>query len=348
MSGMKITNNAVHSIRRQLKVKDRRNVFLASISIGFCSAILLAIFDLGYQIPILDRAINGGIMGTLISGFYLLFTIEVLRKPKMRKLRYSYLVCLSFFALVMITVLVHSVVGYFRFREHAISSHSFIVSILISMGFAFLVTLVETVRQFSGKSVIKNVLLGRYYHAKQEDLIFLFIDLRSSTSLAEQLGSEKFFNFLNEFHSTVEDCVRGCSGTIYKYLGDGQIVIWPGDKADLAFEMNLILQKEIQILQSRILKLYGQPMVFTAGLHRGPVLIGEIGTEKREIGYWGNTINTAQRIQALCKENETTMMMSEDFYNSLSPQAYENASLEKITGVFLKGKSSAINLYKVH
>lgn len=334
-------------IQQQLRRRDRIHVLVVSLIIGVASAILVSFIDFGYPLSAIERFINGFIIGTFISLIYLTTSVEILRKRKFRRIRYPYFVILSFLSLLTSTLFVHGVVGFFTFREYLFHRQSLIITILISIGFATLVTLMDTIRQFSGKSVIRNVLLGRYYQAKQEDLVFLFIDLKSSTPLAEKLGSEKFFKLLNEFHSTVEDCARYWGGTIYKYLGDGQIVIWPSDQADQSFQMILSLSEELQGLQSRVVDEHQHLMTFTAGLHRGATLVGEIGNERREIGYWGDTVNTTQRIQSVCKEHDAEILTSEEFFKALSPSMQKLAPCEKILGINLRGKSTLINLYKI-
>jgi adenylate cyclase len=335
------------SIQKQLRRKDRIQVLTVSLIIGVTSALLVFFIDFGYPLSANERLTSGFIMGTFISLIYLTISIEILRKRKFRRIRYPYFVILSFLSLMMSTLFVHAIVGVISFRDYLFDQRSLMITILMSIGFATLVTLIDTIRQFSGKSVIRNVLLGRYYHAKQEDLVFLFIDLKSSTPLAEKLGSETFFKLLNEFHSTVEDCARFWGGTIYKYLGDGQIVIWPSNQADHSFQMILSLRNEFQELQGRAVGEYQYLKSFTAGLHRGPTLVGEIGNERREIGYWGDTVNTAQRIQSACKEHDTEILMSEEFFKILSPSIQRLVPSERILGVNLRGKTTPINLYKI-
>jgi adenylate cyclase len=190
------------------------------------------------------------------------------------------------------------------------------------------------------------VLLGKYHQAKTEDIAILFIDLKSSTSLAELLGSDRFFNFLNEFHSLVEDFVRLSGGTIYKYLGDGQIVIWETKHLNDAFKMIMNLSSTLNSLQEGIIKEYHHPMQFTAGLHCGPTLVGEIGFERREIGYWGTTINIAQRIQSACKEHDATFLLSEDVYSKLDRVHQNLPNLKRLQDVKLRGLKSTQNLYR--
>jgi adenylate cyclase len=47
--------------------------------------------------------------------------------------------------------------------------------------------------------VLVRVLLGRYHHPRREDLVFMFLDLKGSTSIAERLSKEAYYSFVNDF-----------------------------------------------------------------------------------------------------------------------------------------------------
>jgi class 3 adenylate cyclase len=49
---------------------------------------------------------------------------------------------------------------------------------------------------------------------------------------------------------------------------------------------------------------------FRAGLHCGPVLVGELGFVKKEIALIGDTMNTTQRIQDACREANCRVLVS--------------------------------------
>lgn len=335
------------AVQKSLRLKDRAYVLGISVVIGlFCGLFLSAFNITGIRLSVAERFINGMLIGTLIPSMYLLFSIEILRRPYFRKKPYLYLVISSFFALVLITLFVHLLVGSVSFRDQVLSTQGLLTSIVMSLILASFTTVVETIRRFSGKSVVTKVLLGTYHQARQEDVVILFIDLKSSTTLAESLGTDRFFDFINEFHSIVEDFVRFNDGTIYKYLGDGQIVIWPIQKVDSATKMVLDLSSGLSVLQERINRDYGHTMQFTAGLHCGPVLVGEIGIERREIGYWGNTMNTAQRIQSACRDYGATFLLSENLVSQLSSVTQQTSKFKLIENVQLRGLKTHINLYK--
>lgn len=77
-----------------------------------------------------------------------------------------------------------------------------------------------------GPGVFKDFLLGRYFHPKKEERIFMFIDIRSATTIAEGIGEEKYFNFLKDFFRDITPAIIYTRGEIYQYVGDEMVVSW--------------------------------------------------------------------------------------------------------------------------
>ena len=55
------------------------------------------------------------------------------------------------------------------------------------------------VNELLGPGVLFAFVAGRYYHPRLEERVLLFIDMRSSTAIAERLGEVRFLDFLNLF-----------------------------------------------------------------------------------------------------------------------------------------------------
>ena len=82
-----------------------------------------------------------------------------------------------------------------------------------------------------------------------------------------------------------------------------------------------------------------------AGLHRGPVVTGEIGTVKHEIAYLGDTLNTAARIEQACREFQRPFLASSDVIQALELSAGFEA--ESLGPIELRGVESSVELFAV-
>src|SRR6476659_9187480 len=77
-----------------------------------------------------------------------------------------------------------------------------------------------------GHGVLNNFFTGKYHTPKVEERIFMFLDMKSSTTIAENLGHVKYFEMLRDYYSDLSDPVIKYSGEIYQYVGDEIIVSW--------------------------------------------------------------------------------------------------------------------------
>lgn len=88
-------------------------------------------------------------------------------------------------------------------------------------------TIVRLVNQKYGPGVFRDFLLGRYFRPRREDRVFMFLDLRGSTAIAERLGEERYFRLLQDVFRDVTPAILAARGQIYQYVGDEIVVSWP-------------------------------------------------------------------------------------------------------------------------
>ena len=200
-----------------------------------------------------------------------------------------------------------------------------------------------------GPGVFKDFLLGRYFRPRREDRIFMFLDLRSSTTIAEKLGEEKYFEFLKNVFSDVTPSILFSKGEIYQYVGDEIIVSW---KTEKGLENTNCINCFIEIKKALLKKsenyknAYGILPEFKAGLHYGHVMAGEIGVVKRDITFLGDVLNTAARIQGKCNEMGVDILLSQHLLKELNLS--ENIFNPKEMGnILLRGKKESLTLYTV-
>lgn len=199
-----------------------------------------------------------------------------------------------------------------------------------------------------GPGNFRNLLLGRYFHPREEERIFMFLDIRSSTTIAEKLGDRQFFSFIHDFINDATEPILYTKGEIYQYIGDEIIVSWKMENG--LEDANCIacffeVQAAMQRASKHYLKNYGQIPEFKAGLHFGSVISGEIGAVKKEIVFYGDVLNTASRIQSECNKHELDLLLSDELLGLLNlPMEYKAKSIGKIQ---LRGKAEGIGLSTV-
>ncbi len=198
-----------------------------------------------------------------------------------------------------------------------------------------------------GPGVFKDFLLGRYFHPKKEERIFMFLDLRSSTSIAENLGEERYFNFLKEVFNYATPSILNAKGEIYQYVGDEIVVSWKVDSGTEnanCVECFFNIQRALNDKADYFDRQYHVKPEFKAGLHYGYAMTGEIGLVKRDIAFSGDVMNTTSRIQDKCNELGVNILISKYLLDKLNlrPDQYNP---REVGDMMLRGKQQKVMLY---
>ncbi len=201
-----------------------------------------------------------------------------------------------------------------------------------------------------GPGVFRDFLLGKYFHPKREERIFMFMDLRSSTMIAEKLGEQRYFNFIKDVFQHATSSILDAKGEIYQYVGDEIVISWKMhegiDKAN-CLHCFFSIQEALRHKVSYYRETYdGTIPEFKAGLHYGYVMAGEIGVVKREIAFSGDVLNTASRIQENCNMLGVDILFSNYLLDKLFLQP-DGLVPRKMGDLELRGKKQKVTLYTV-
>jgi adenylate cyclase len=182
-------------------------------------------------------------------------------------------------------------------------------SFALSLGYNLLLG----VNDLLGPGVLFAFVAGRYYHPQREERILLFIDMRSSTAIAERLGEERFLDFLNRFVTDLSLAIADAGGEIHKYVGDEIIATWPlaaGLNEAACVRACFAARDRLAARGPVYERDFGCRADFRAGLHCGSVVVGELGYFKKEIALIGDSMNTAARIQEACRDADCRVLAS--------------------------------------
>lgn len=198
-----------------------------------------------------------------------------------------------------------------------------------------------------GEGNLGKMITGKFYHPREEERIFMFLDLQSSTTLAEQLGHLKYSHLIqdcfNDLGVVAEDAAE-----IYQYVGDEAVLTWPyltGIKNTNVLNAYFRFARQLASRAGYYEQRYGVLPFFKAGIHGGQVTVTQIGKYKKEIAYHGDPINTAARIQAQCNVLGAALLISAPLAKAMPSDTYH---LECVGSLQLKGKQTEVEVYAVH
>lgn len=194
--------------------------------------------------------------------------------------------------------------------------------------------------------VFIDFISGKYRHAKNENRIIMFIDLKDSTPIAEKLGHEHYFGFIREFIKRISLAIIDHRGLIYQYVGDEIVVSWLTSQKNCKRALSTVVdaRKNIQKRSEWFRRKYDIVPEFRVGIHAGDVTIGEIGIVKKDLAMSGDTMNTSARIRSACNELNQKFLVSNEFVTCAGLQPMH---AEYLGDFELKGKSEHVALYSL-
>jgi adenylate cyclase len=158
----------------------------------------------------------------------------------------------------------------------------------------------------------------------------MFVDIHGFTAMAEQLPPKQTLEFLRSFHSRMSREVFDHGGTLDKFIGDGLMATFGAPRkspqdATNAIACALAMRASIEEWNEVRSRIEYIPIKIGIGIHYGPVIMGDIGSEERlEFAVIGDTVNVASRLETLSRELETTIVLSDD----VMAAAYAQADLD--------------------
>jgi adenylate cyclase len=337
-----------------------KTILLISLS-GILIGILYANIAFGF---VLYRVYKGALIGFLITSISSTVEIFVFH-PKFKRLSFTiellartifYILLISFSTIFVVVIhesldnntsIITTINGtYFRKFITGDFIAIFIFAVVISLILNFL----WQINRMLGKGILLNVMLGKYRRPKLEQRIFMFLDLKSSTTLGESLGSFKYSSLLQDFFSDITDPVIETKGEIYQYIGDEVVLTWKVNKK-IPYEYFLIcffnIKDRINEKANYYIEKYSVVPGFKAGAHLGEAIVTEVGDLKKEIVFHGDTVNTTSRIRTEAGQQNMDLIISSELLSKLSGEFMKNVNIEGMGKIKLRGKEKEIELFSI-
>jgi adenylate cyclase len=258
----------------------------------------------------------------------------------------------------LLVVIVTSAIGFMsgfimglkieQFWENFFSITQLTTVVMTLVCYAIIVFFLQ-IGRIMGNGVLLKFLSGKYRIPVEEERIFMFLDLKSSTTIAERIGHKKFYGMLNSFFGLITEPVLLTRAEIYQYVGDEIVFTWKiehGFREANCIRIFYLIKSALEKNQEKFVTEYGIVPVFKAAVHYGTVIVGLIGDLKREFVFNGDVLNTTARMQELCNQYKQELIVSRKLMIKL--HFPENLEQEYLGNIKLKGKADEIHLYGIY
>jgi class 3 adenylate cyclase/FixJ family two-component response regulator len=198
----------------------------------------------------------------------------------------------------------------------------------------------ETVLKFMGGREFESSLMAN----ETVEATVAFIDICSFTSISETQTPDTVVKLLNTYFDVIVKEIIAQGGYVDKFIGDAVMAVFRGQyHLDRAIDACLAVKAEIEKLPPQSAAISFSPKV-SIGINSGEMISGNIGSANlKRLDYTviGDTVNIAQRLQGIAKENQ--IIISESSYQQVS----ESFNCKKVGEVSLKNKAHPMNIYEV-
>lgn len=177
------------------------------------------------------------------------------------------------------------------------------------------------------------------------DISVMFADIRGFTTMAEKMGPEATFEFINRYLGQMEAAIHREQGFINEFLGDGIMALFHVG-ADTAVSAALGMLEALDALNAALAEQGQPPIRIGIGIDSGPLMLGTIGGQDRlDCTVIGDPANTAARTEGLTKLYGASLLVTERTHDRLAdPGRY---TIREVDFVKAKGKEEAIAIYEV-
>jgi adenylate cyclase len=188
---------------------------------------------------------------------------------------------------------------------------------------------------------------ARHAEAERRNVTVLFADLSGFTALGERFDPEIIREFQDDLFDEIASVVYAYEGFVEKFVGDAVVSIFGAplaheDDPERALRAALAMRERMEGINERWLEQLGQPMSLHIGINSGPVVAGQIGSDRGgAYAVTGDTINAASRLQNAALPGQ--ILVSLNTYR-LTHEAF---TFRRLRPIRVKGKRQPISVFEL-
>ncbi|HRK20428.1 MAG TPA: adenylate/guanylate cyclase domain-containing protein [Fimbriimonadaceae bacterium] len=350
-----LSQDAKKALRRE-RIRDLLRSQAIALGFALIPSLFIRIPGVPWVLPWLCWGIPMGLAMPLLHTYVLprLRKTSFLATILLQTIAYELTIALAFATSLALNVVLMATMGTKVLDEpvawylKAVSHPIFIAAMVLAVCLVIPIRFLFALSQKLGPGVLGKWLRGYYHVPREEERIFMFLDMKDSTTLAERLGNLEFSALVRDFFNDLTLPVLQTKAEVSHYIGDEAVLTWTiprGVEKANCLRIFFEFEKSLERRSSYYLDRYGFVPEFKAGAHVGEVVATEVGEVKSEIVYHGDVLNTAARIQGMCAAAGRNFLISADLAKLLPPD--HGFATQDLGAFSLKGKEESVSLVAV-
>jgi class 3 adenylate cyclase len=198
--------------------------------------------------------------------------------------------------------------------------------------------------RFVPQSVVNAMLAGHGALAPIErEATVLFADIAGFTQMTECAGPVRTVEILNAYFDEVTRLIGAHNGVVTQFQGDAvlatfNVPVEDGNHARHAFDAACAI---LDCVSKR--EFAGERIRVRIGVNTGSLVAGNVGGGGRQsYTVHGDTVNVAARLEALCKEHGTSLLLS-----GTTAKAMPDAKLTAVGDIAVRGIAEPVAVFSV-
>lgn len=195
---------------------------------------------------------------------------------------------------------------------------------------------------------VVNALMNDNFTSQKHEVSIMFLDIRNYSAFVENNDPVEVIKFQNQFFNPILKIIRKYKGITNQILGDGLMATFGAPVNDKkhsqhAFDAGIEIIRKV----AKLVKKGELPKTKVGlGLHRGNVVMGNIGNEDRkQLSLSGEAVIIAARLEQATKSFDTDFLISNDILISIDTA---NVELQPLGLVKMKNISKKVEVYGVN
>jgi class 3 adenylate cyclase len=198
--------------------------------------------------------------------------------------------------------------------------------------------------RFVPRAIVNAMIAGRGALAPIErEATVLFADIAGFTEMTERAGAARSVEILNAYFDEVTRIIGAHNGVVTQFQGDAVLATFNVPVEDAAHARNAFAAARAILACVAGCEFAGERIRVRIGINTGRLVAGNVGGGGRQsYTVHGDAVNVAARLEALCKELGTPLLLS-----AATAQALPDANLAAVGDIAVRGLAEPVSVFSI-